>query len=179
MEEELEQSLELATDTLEESSHEIVRLHAVVMAMHAMLKEHGIDFDPEKMYIGDLTATNVGVAHDGTHSAPIIGRSVSRSANVDKVSLKVSQIRSTISSHVTSATIVEDDEEDDLTSGRDWESGAISGHVMDFENIHLREKLSKVLHTVDCLNDTISDLREEIRRKASKIQALEAKLNQS
>lgn len=50
--------------------------------------------------------------------------------------------------------------------------------MLDFENIHLREKLSKVLHTVDCLNDTILDLKEDISRKAAKIAALEAQLVQ-
>lgn len=92
---ELESSLELATDTLEESSHELVRLHAVISAMHAMLKEHGIHFDPERMYIGDMTATNVsvGLAHRSAHSVPAIGRTYSRSANIDNVAKKVSQIR--------------------------------------------------------------------------------------
>jgi hypothetical protein len=51
-------------------------------------------------------------------------------------------------------------------------------YITEFESLHLKSKLDKVLHTVDCLNDDIADLENANKDKDRMIEELRTQLGQ-
>ena len=153
----LEKGLLEATETIDESAAEIKRLQMLVT-----------DYE-----------TRLSLSHgDGPHgpdpvddTASVIERS---SVNSSTIRGSSAPMKHTITK--MGAIIVEEDGQDEVTVIENHAVKELSDKVymIEFENLHLKEKLEKVLHTVDCLNDEIANLKDELKAKEDLVISLQS-----
>ena len=144
----LEKGLLEATETIDESAAEIKRLQMLVTDYETRLSlSHGDDHHtPDPV---DDTASVI--ERSSVNSSTIRGSGAIQKHTITKMG----------------AIIVEEDDQDEVTVIENHAVKELSDKVymIEFENLHLKEKLEKVLHTVDCLNDEIANLKEELKAK--------------
>ena len=153
----LEKGLMEATETIDESASEIKRLQMLVR-----------DYETR---LGQAQEEGQRGADPVDETASVIER-----ASVNSWSVQGS---GTLQKHTITkmgAIIIEDDGQDEVTVIENHAVKELSDKVymIEFENMHLKEKLEKVLHTVDCLNDEIANLKEELQAKEDLINSLKS-----
>ena len=143
----LEESLTLATDTMEQNAAELQRLHQIIRSHELHL--HHLQ-----------SSTSERIAPIERQSSRIVSDSIGFEANITTQDLQKVPVNLKY----------------------DANDGNLS--MIEFENTHLKEKLAKVLNTVDILNDEIASLQDtaaekdrEIRRLANEVQRLNDKMN--
>ena len=154
----LEKGLLEATETIDESAAEIKRLQMLVTDYETRLSlAHGEGHQGVANPVDDTASV---IERSSVHSSSLIGSGAPQKHTITKMG----------------AIIVEEDGQDEITVIENHAVKELSDKVymIEFENLHLKEKLEKVLHTVDCLNDEIANLKEDLKSKDDLISALQS-----
>lgn len=165
----LEEALTSATDTIDESGQEIVRLQGLVRGLELSLHNSHRD-RPSQVHahpgIVDGIARSESTMDEKDMHPPLVDRTNGKSNPAGSISSQAYH-------SLEGAAIVEGDEstDEDQTAGvvKDMQDRMM---LIEFESTHLKEKLDKVLHTVDCLNDDIASLEKDNRDKTTTIETL-------
>lgn len=165
----LEEALNSATDAIDESGQEIVRLQGLVRGLELTLHN---SHRPMSSQVKVHPVPMDGIAR----SESTFDEKDSHPPLVERTNVGGRRTGSTISlgyHSLEGAAIVEENDsgDDDQVTGvvKDMQDRMM---IIEFESTHLKEKLDKVLHTVDCLNDDIAGLEKDNREKECTIETL-------